>query len=75
MLKKIKTSLLAIAIVGVSMAGSSSLKAQQAPPTGTCCPTDSGAICFVGLLYKVGYYYLTEGDCPGNGGGGSIGEN
>ena len=34
------------------------------PPTGTCCPTDTGAICVVGIYAFPNYYYLSEGDCP-----------
>ncbi len=34
------------------------------PPSGTCCPTNSGAICIIGTFSKDGYYYLSSGDCP-----------
>lgn len=36
----------------------------QVSPVGTCCPTTSGAVCIVGVQYRVNHYYLSEGDCP-----------
>ncbi|MBO3700406.1 hypothetical protein [Roseivirga sp. E12] len=77
MRSKIAISIMSVVLLALTMVAPKQSQAQTTPPptNGTCCPTQSGAICFV-LFYMVdNAYYLSEGDCPGSGGGGSIGEN
>ncbi|MBO3700407.1 hypothetical protein [Roseivirga sp. E12] len=75
-MKKKIIGLLSLMFIGVAMFSTVKVEAQT-PPSGTCCPTQSGAICIVGTNMLENYYYLSSGDCPnpGGGGGGTIGEN
>ena len=31
---------------------------------GTCCPSETGAICVIGSVVVFDHYYLDKGDCP-----------
>jgi hypothetical protein len=64
MLKKIKLSFVALTVISIGLFSSEILVAQEGgPATGTCCKTNSGAICVVAGVPFDNRFYKTEGDC------------
>jgi hypothetical protein len=53
-----------VAFIVIGMFSPEILLAQD-PPTGTCCPSNTGAMCVIaGHPPYLNRYYKSEGDCP-----------